>query len=107
MTPDQIAEMESIFTHSRKNFNKHLESVAGLPFRFNTHVDLKKFEEAEKIMGEMSLASVALLAWFEACPHLDEFENPVQALIGGLMIVDKKFKAIEQMKEEPCSKIIT
>jgi hypothetical protein len=99
-TPEESEQIEKVFNDSRAQVNRHLQELAGLPFRFLTNFDMKKFEEAEKIMGEMSTASVALTAWNEIRPHLDEFENPIQAMIAGLMLVDKKFKVIQDLTKE-------
>lgn len=99
-TPEEASEIEKVFNDSRNQINRHLQELSSLPFKFLTNFDLKKFDEAEKIMGQMATASVALTAWKEILPHLDEFENPIQAMIAGLMLVDKKFKVIQDLKED-------
>lgn len=100
MTPEESEQVEKVFNDSRAQVNRHLKELSSLPFKFLTNFDLKKFDEAEKIMGEMSTASVALTAWNEIRPHLHEFETPIQAMIAGLMLVDKKFKVIQDLTGE-------
>ncbi len=99
-TPEEVQDIEKVFNDSRNQINRHLQELGSLPFKFLTNMDLGKFEEAEKIMGQMATASVALTAWKEILPHLGEFETPIQAMIAGLMLVDKKFQVIQDIKED-------
>lgn len=95
---EEVADLEKAFNDSRAQVNRKLQELSAIPFRFLTAFDLKKFDEAENLMAEMSTASIALLAWKEICPNLKEFETPFEAMMAGIMLVEKKFRVVEQLK---------
>lgn len=97
-SPEEIAHLEKAFNDSRAQVNRKLQDLSAIPFRFLTAFDLKKFQEAERLMSEMSTASVALMAWKEICPHLHEFDTPFEAMMAGIMLVEKKFRVVDQLK---------
>lgn len=95
---EEISQLERAFNDSRAQVNRKLQELGAIPFKFLTAFDLKKFQEAEKFMSEMSTASVALLAWSEIRPHLKEFDTPFEAMMAGIMLVEKKFRVVDQLK---------
>ncbi len=97
-SPEEIADMEKAFNDARAQVNRKLQELSSIPFKFLTAFDLKKFQEAERLMAEMSTASVALIAWSEIRPHLAEFNTPFEAMMAGIMMTEKKFRVVDQIK---------